>query len=57
MQHPGRKRLFRRFVVEAGQRDVLEIVLATRAPGRFARGLDRRQQQRDQDSDNGDDDQ
>jgi len=38
-----------------GQADLLEVVDALRPPGRLACGLDRRQQQRDQDGDDGDD--
>jgi hypothetical protein len=37
-----------------GQRKLPQIVRTPRAPGRFARGLDRRQQQRDQYADDGD---
>jgi hypothetical protein len=36
------------------QADLLEVVLALRSPRRLARGLDRRQQERDQYPDNRD---
>jgi hypothetical protein len=44
-------------VIVAGNAHLLEIILACGAIGGFAHLLDRRQQQPDQDSDDGDNDQ
>jgi hypothetical protein len=43
-------------VVVHSQRDVLQVVGALHPPSRFTRGLNRWQQQRYQDADDGDDD-
>ena len=51
------KMLFCRFIIEHGQRDVLHMVLALCAAGRFAGGLNSRQQKRHQDADDGNHDQ
>ena len=53
----GGKRFLRDFVVQHGQAELLEIVLALAAAGRFAGRLNRRQQQGDEDADDGDHDQ
>ena len=55
---PASRELLQRVVkIVDRQADVLEVVLALGAAGRFAGGLNRRQQQRDQDADDRDDDQ
>jgi hypothetical protein len=45
-----------RFKVERGESQVFEIALAVAATGRFACGLDCRQEQSDENRDDGDDD-
>jgi len=44
-------------VIMGSQGDLLEVIRALRPPGRLAGGLDGREQERNQHSDDGDDDQ
>ena len=55
MAHNRRKALVRIMKILGRQRELLQIITALRAPRSFARGLNRRQQQRNQYADNRDD--
>jgi hypothetical protein len=49
------KRLVSAFMIQTSQRSLSEVVLALSSPRGFARGLNRRQQKRDENSNNGND--
>src|SRR5689334_12329811 len=52
----GREGTTRAFVVVKGEADLFEVIFALRATGRFTSGLDRGEEQRDEDADDCDDD-
>jgi hypothetical protein len=54
-REPGREPLLGAFVIETPQRELPEVVEALAPPGRLASGLHRRQEQRHEHANNGDD--